>query len=180
MLLRSRFFPGPSNHFPAAPLFGRFSLPALPVRFAHPAPLDECDLSGRFQLARTVYELRRGACSPVGQARQRGQLFEASREPPPKPLLRALTQVPGLPIAVSRLSAARHPIEPVYSSTGNGHFLVTEAGIHSSFCSEPGEKGGARSLCGPLVFDDGRDFGHGFAVTRHDDANRRLASGVGR
>ena len=107
MLLRSRFFPGPSNHFPAAPLFGRFSLPALPVRFAHPAPLDECDLSGRFQLARTVYELRRGACSPVGQARQRGQLFEASYEHPATPLLRAHTQVPRLPIAVSRLSAAR-------------------------------------------------------------------------
>ena len=130
MLLRPGFLPGPSNHVPAAPLFGRFSLQALPASFAHPAPMDGCDLSGRFQLARTVYELRRGACSPVGQARQRGQLFEASREPPPKPLLRALTQVPGLPIAVSRLSAARHPIEPVYSSTGNGHFLVT--GFHGA------------------------------------------------
>src|SRR5262249_38154472 len=61
---------------------------------------------------------------------------------------------------------------PRRSSWGVVVQLVTPpaADIHRPFCSEPREKGGASPLCGPLVLGDGRDLGHGFAMTRHDDA----------
>ncbi len=70
-------------------------------------------------------------------------------------------------LGVTKMLVSRRPSSRVVVQ------VVTRpaADIHSSFCPESCEKGGARARRNPFVLDGGRGFGDGLAVPCDDDAS---------